>query len=210
MLVQELILKEIKDHSMGLIYKVSDKELLGVRNEIFKSVGIPSLLKNGFELDPFNTSWHGQYDKNIKGCIYQFSRLREQKYLERIEVFILNGEKWIQIYLNIFELQPKLGNLLQLNQFEGIKFGIAPNSSTKMRLRSDDYKGPPLFYMLFLPEYKIGKFNTKKGFEIQIEKLKNLIKTDMEDIDSFVERWHELHKPNITDWEGNITSKASY
>ena len=27
-------------------------------------------------------------------------------------------------------------------------------------------------------------------------------------IDDFVKRWHELHKPNVTDWEGNILSKA--
>ena len=34
---------------MKLFYKVEDKELLKVRNEIFKEVGIPSLLKNELE-----------------------------------------------------------------------------------------------------------------------------------------------------------------
>lgn len=25
----------------------------------------------------------------------------------------------------------------------------------------------------------------------------------MENIDDFVKRWHELHEPNVVDWEGN-------
>lgn len=78
-----------------------------------------------------------------------------------------------------------------------------------MRLRSDDYKGPPIFYMLFLPEYKIGSYYTKVGYEAELAKLKKLIKSDMENIADFVKRWHELHKTNITDWEGNILSKAT-
>jgi len=193
---------------MGLFHKVSDKELLRVRNDIFKGVGIPALLNNDFELDPFKTSWHGQYNKNIRGYIYQFSRLREKKYLERIEVYILNGERWIQIYLNVFELEPKLEKLEKLNQYEGIMFGVSLNASTKMRLRSDNYKGPPLFYMLFLPKHKIGKFYTKKCFVMKIERLTNLVKGDMENIDGFIQRWYELHRPKITDWEGNMKTKS--
>jgi ubiquinone biosynthesis protein Coq4 len=57
--------------------------------------------------------------------------------------------------------------------------------------------------MMFLPEHKLGKFYTKQGFDSEVAKLKELIKKDMEEIDYFVKRWHELHKPIITDWEGN-------
>lgn len=78
-----------------------------------------------------------------------------------------------------------------------------------MRLRSDDYKGPPLFYMLFLSEHKIGKYHTKAGYEKEIGKLKKLIKTDMGNMDNFVKRWYELHKPNVTDWKGYILQKAT-
>ncbi len=31
----------------------------------------------------------------------------------------------------------------------------------------------------------------------------------MENIDDFVKRWQKLHKPNLTDWEGNIIKKAA-
>lgn len=78
-----------------------------------------------------------------------------------------------------------------------------------MRLRSDDYKGPPIFYMIFLPEHKIGSYYTKSGYEAELVKLKKLIKSDMENIDDFVMRWHELHKPNLTDWEENIIRKTT-
>ena len=73
-----------------------------------------------------------------------------------------------------------------------------------MRFRSDDYKGPPIFYMLFCPEYKLGSYVTKSGFERQVKKLGSLIEKDMRNIDSFVKRWHELHTPLVTTWEGEI------
>lgn len=76
-----------------------------------------------------------------------------------------------------------------------------------MRLRSDDYKGPPLFYILFFPEHKLGKFNNKTSFSKEVLKLSRLIRKDMENIDSFIKRWHEIHTPNIIDWEGNPVSQ---
>lgn len=63
--------------------------------------------------------------------------------------------------------------------------------------------------MMFLPEHKIGSYYTESGYEAALAKLKKLIKSDMGNINDFVKRWHELHKPNVTDWEGNIVSKAT-
>lgn len=194
---------------MGLIYKVSNKQSLKDRNELFKEVGVSNLEKKGFERAPFKTSWDGEFDKSIKGYTYQLARIRESKFLEIIYAYIIEGEPWIQIYLNVFELIPTVSRVSFLKDSEGLSFGIPPNSLTKMRLRSDDYKGPPIFYMLFLPEYKIGSYYTKAGYEAELAKLKKLIKSDMENIADFIKRWHELHKPNITDWEGNIVSKAT-
>ena len=57
--------------------------------------------------------------------------------------------------------------------------------------------------MLFLPEHKIGKYCTKRGFNKEVLRLGDLIEQDMTNIDSFVNRWHELHKPNVVNWEGN-------
>ena len=151
-----------------MFYSKTDKQLLEIRNTIFIEEGIPALEKNNFELDPFKTSWHGQYDTGIQGYIHQYSRLKEEIYLERIQVYILNNERWIQINLNIFELNPRLDVLSKLNNYEGIKLGVSPNNLTEMRLRSDDYKGPPLFYMLFFPEHKLGKFNSKTSFNKEV------------------------------------------
>lgn len=194
---------------MKVFYNVSDKKLLKDRNELFKEVGISALEKNGFIKSTYKGVWFGEYYSGIQGYIYEFSRLSENCILENITVYISKGEKWIQIYLNIFELYPKLNSLSELHIVDNsVNFGIPPNSTTKMRLRSDDYKGSPLFYMLFKPEHKIGRYYTKAGYEAELAKLKKLIKSDMENINDFVKRWHELHKPNITDWEGNIISKA--
>ncbi len=188
---------------MGIFYSVSEKQLLTDRNNLIKEVGIPSLLKSGFTKSPFLGIWFGEYDTDIKGYSYELCRLNNN-YLEIIDLSILKNEHWIKIYLNVFELEPVPKRLEDLAGKDGIKFHMPPNSITKMRLRNDDYKGPPLFYMLFLPEHKVGSYYTKYGYEAEIEKLKKLIKSDMENIDNSVKRWHELHKPNITDWEGNI------
>ncbi|TDO99190.1 hypothetical protein [Flavobacterium sp. 245] len=189
---------------MGLIYKVENAALLKTRNEIFKEVGIPALLANGFEPDPYKTSWHGEYDRSIRGYIYQFSRISQEKYLERIEISIISGEKWIKIFLNIFEVKPNLSSLSLLKDFDGLKFSELAFRMTKIRLRSDEYMGPPLFYMLFLPEHKLGSFYTKWGYNRKTEKLRKLIKSDMENIDGFIERWHQLFFPIKIDWQGNL------
>lgn len=188
---------------MGLFYRATDKELLKDRNKIITEVGIPSLFKNGFVKSPFLGIWFGEYDKNIRGFSYELCRLSKENLLEIVEISVLKGEPWIKIHVNIFKLglAPKqIENLLEIVE---INFHLPPYSRTRMRLRDDDYKGPPLFYMLFLPEHKIGTYFTKSGYEIALEKLKKLIKSDLENIDSFVKRWHELHAPSVTDWEGN-------
>ncbi|OCB71831.1 hypothetical protein B0A79_14975 [Flavobacterium piscis] len=190
-------------------FKISDKELLTTRNTIFKDYGIPELEKNGFVRSPFKTSWYGEYDSNIRGYSYELCKLTDQNHLLDITVDIMRESKYIKIDLNIFELHEKINSISDLKECDGIHFHLPPNDSTRMQLRSDDYKGPPLFYMLFLPEYKIGKYTTQGSFEKQLNKLRNLVIKDMANIDSFVKRWHELHKPNITDKEGNIVKKIN-
>lgn len=192
---------------MGLKYKVSDKELLEIRNKIFKEEGIPGLLSNGFEADPYKTSWHGEYDKSIQGYIYQFSRLTQGRYLERIQVYIMKGEKWIQIFLNVFELNPNLDSLAILKNLEGLGFSELSYRKTRMRLRIDDFKGMPLFRSIFFPEHRLGDFYTENGYISEINKLSKLIRSDMQNINDFVKKWHELFSPNKTDWEGNSLKK---
>lgn len=185
-----------------MFYRVSSKESLNERNRIFLDYGIPTLQNKDFSKSPFDGIWYGEYNKDIKGYSYELCRLNGN-YLENLTVHILENEEWIQIYLNIFELIPRVNSLLELKGKDSIKFQTLPNGLTKMRLRSDDYKGPPLFYMLFSPEHKIGKYSTKQGYKKEVLKLERLIKSDMDNIESFVKRWHELHVPQKTDWEGN-------
>lgn len=188
---------------IGSSYKVSEKELLEVRNQIFIQDGIPALEKNGFVKSPFSTAWFGR--DNLRDFTYELCRIsdKESCQLEIITTHITRGDKWIKIFLNIFTLAPNVNYIHELMGLNGMQFHLPPNSMSKMRLRNDDYKGPPLFYMLFLPEHKLGRYNTKSEFEKEVSKLKELIKKDITNIDLFVKRWHELHQPNITDWEGN-------
>jgi hypothetical protein len=82
---------------MGVFYKVSPKELLEIRNNIFLSKGLPTLVKNGFEKSPFSSSWFGR--NNLRDFSYEFCRINEQSHLEIIEIYIDRGDSWINGFL---------------------------------------------------------------------------------------------------------------
>jgi len=180
---------------------MSDKELLADRHLIFKDVGIPAVEQRGFSKSPFSSAWYGQYDRSIKGYLYDLCRLTNGNQLEWISVIIVSGDRWIKIFLNIFQLDPAPDSISQLQGYDGLMYKLPPNSLGEMRLRNDDYKGPPLFYMLFLPEHKVARYFTKYGYRRSLNKLSKLMAKDMDNIDSFVKRWHELYTPALVDWK---------
>ena len=187
---------------MVKFYKVSEKELLAVRNNIFKENGIPALIANGYVKSPFSGAWYGK--NNLGDYTYELCRVVRPSQLEIIVTHISKGDKWIKIYLNIFNLVPAIEFCNQLKDIDGIKFALPPNNLSRTRLRIDDYEGIPLFRSV---EHKIGNFYSKNGYETQVSKLTELIKSDMSNIDMFVKGWHRAHKPIVTDWEGNIITK---
>jgi hypothetical protein len=183
---------------MGLLYKVTPKDLLDSRNKIFTERGIPALKRNGYERSPFPESLFGR--NNLGDYTYELCRLKANSHLEIIVTHIAKGDRWIQIYLNIFHLRPDIYSLDQLNNIDGMQFRVPPNSFTRMRLRSDDFKGMPLFNTV---HYKIKSFYTEIGFRKREEELSMLIERDMNNINHFIRRWYELHQPLITDWGGS-------
>lgn len=183
---------------MKLFYKVPRDKNLKKKNQLFKEKGLSSLMKKGFTKSPFSTSPFGKTDSNH--YVYELGRLSKNKNLELIQVYISSKDDWIKVYLNIFRLSPSVESLDNLNNLSNIRFHLPPNSNTKMHLREDDFKGIPLFNFV---HHKIGSYHSEKGFEKRIIELGNLIKKDMSNIDSFVKRWHQMHTPLETDWEGH-------
>lgn len=186
---------------MALIYTASHKEVLAVRKQIVLNTGIPALIVQGFERSPYK-SWYGYYPGNHM-YIYELCRLREQGLLECIEFVIFGRDRWIQIRLNAFRLHPAPDSLNALSGLNFMHFGLPPNNRTEMRLRQDDMKGPPIFWMLFGQDHKLGRYLTRKGFEERVAQLTRLIERDMKTIDAFLHRWHKLHTPNDVDWNGH-------
>jgi len=78
---------------MGDSFKISAKELLITRNNIFVDYGIPELEKNGYVKSPFKTSWFGEYDSNIRGYSYELCKLTNHNHLHDITVNILKEHK---------------------------------------------------------------------------------------------------------------------
>lgn len=129
---------------MGLFYRVSDKELVKLRNEIFVKRGIPMLEENNFKKTPFPNHWFGKDD--MGGYDYSLCRLsHDNKILEIISVHIIKGDRWIQVGLNIFELDKQPKSFDDFKELDGIKFDLPPNSITNMYLYVDDIQGIPLF-----------------------------------------------------------------
>ncbi|MBB1644826.1 MULTISPECIES: hypothetical protein [Sphingobacterium] len=192
---------------MDYFFELSKKQLLKDRNDIFKEVGIPSLLKNGFEMSVFNNDSNGEFDPAHQEFNYNFCRLTENTYLEMLYVTINKNENNICFYICAFKLVPKIDSLISMKGTDGMPFYMTINNKNKyMQLRCDDYKGSPLYHMLFSPSYDIKCYFTKSGYEYKRQRLKHLVKSDMTNIDRFVKRWYELHKPIIKDPDGNNIS----
>ena len=195
---------------MCIFYKVAEKQFLIDRNELFREAGILALTKNKFSLSPFIGSWHGEFDPINRSYYYNFCRIGLNIFLEMLDVSIHEKDNRISFYLCVFELTPRVYSISQLQGIDGIQFAMTvQNRSKYMQLRLDDYKESPLFYLIFLPKHKLGRYYTRSGYIAELKKLKKLIKSDMENIDDFVFRWHEIHKPNVIEWSGNIIMKSS-
>jgi hypothetical protein len=182
---------------MGIFYSVSDKTILEAKNKIFVNKGLSALKVNGFERSPYKGELFGK--NNLGDYTYSLCRLDSNSQLECIETHITKGDTWIKIFLNIFQLTPTVKTLEELKGLDGMQFFLPPNSKTRMRLRTDDFEGVPLFRTT---EHRLKAFYSESGFHKRIEELGELIESDLNNIDSFIKRWHDLHKPMVTDWEG--------
>lgn len=187
---------------MSILYNVDPKTLLKKRNEIFVQKGIPPLVANRFEKSPFSSSWYGK--NNLNDFTYEFCRL-SSGLLEYVTTDIILGDRYIQIFLNIFKLNPEPKSVIELTGKNGLNFHIPPCSTTRIRLRIDDNPTIPIFRT---KEHKIGTYFTKAGFENELSELSELIENDMSDIDYFIQKWHKINNPIVTDWEGNPLSNA--
>ena len=185
-----------------MFYSIKNSEILKIKNDIFLYNAVPYLKQNGFVKSPFLDANFGKNNRQL--YIYEMCRL-ENSNLEFITTYISLRDRYIQIRLNIFQLSPIPKNISELENINGIKFYLPPNSQKEERLDIDMLKTIPLFsYRFWFENYKLKSFHTKFVLNMAIRKLKYLIERDMKNIDSFVEKWRQFHKPNITDWEGNI------
>jgi hypothetical protein len=181
---------------MGLFYKRSDKEILKLRNKIFLEKGLPLLKQNGFHKSTFKGIWFGG---NNLGYFYELCRLSNESHLEIISIQIVRGDSWIKTFINVFELTPILKSLDKLDGIDGIKFHLPPNKMSKMRI--EDFLPNRIF--TWNKEHRIRTYYSEWGLNRRIKELSNLIEKDLGNIDSFIQKWHKIHTPIITTYDGN-------
>lgn len=180
---------------MSLFYKASDKELVKLKNDIFKERGIPALTQNGFYRSPFSTGWFGKNDAG--GYSYEFCRVVDESRLDMILVYINKKDRWIQIHLNIFQLNPNVKSIEQLKGVDGLQFHLPPNSSSLRRITA-----PRRLIFAGFPRHKIRFFFSRAGLKRRLKQLGNLLENDLKNIDNFVLQWIGERKPLTTDWKG--------
>lgn len=186
-------------------YKATWKDILKARKDIFLKDALPILKEKGFVDEPFKTSnfgWCGF------GYIYDMCRLRQGKFLDFVSVRITQGDRYIKIFINAFEVTPQLGSLSSLKETEGLKYVILPNSEKEMRLDSDFIKGMPALSKEFWSGgLKAGRYFTEIGYNNQVEKLKEKVMSRVCDIDAYFEKWHGCHRPNLVKWDGELIER---
>lgn len=187
--------------------EVTRKDILKARKDIFLKDALPILKKKGFIEEPFKTSnfgWCGF------GYIYDMCRLRKGRFLEFVSVNITQGDKYIQIFINAFEVTPKVDSLSSLKDTECIKYVIFPNCEKKMRLDSDFTKGvPALSKEFWVGGLKLGCYFTEVGYNKQVEKLKEKVKSKVNIIDAYFDKWYECQSPNLVKWDGELVERRS-
>ena len=186
---------------MSLLYKVSDKELVKLRNDVFRERGIPALTQNGFVGSPFSASWFGKDD--MGGYTYHFCRISDESRLDIVIVYIVRGDRWVQLHLNIFKLHPKVESIGQLKGEEGLQFLLPPNSASLTRLV------PPRRIIYWPPKHKVRFFFSRAGLNKRLLQLGNVIEHDLKNIDSFIIRWMNEHEIMTTAWNGCAISDIS-
>ena len=188
---------------MGLLYTVPDKETFLVRKKIVEEQAIPLLEKIGFEKSPFLGTCFGKYESTLS--IYDLCRVTDTSLLEMIEIDIHKGDRWIQIHLNILQLDSSVKSLKQLVSVSVINFKLPPTNIFRMRLNSDDFEGVPLFnYDFMFRNHKLDSYLTKSGYKKSINKLQNRIIADLSNFEKYIKRWHKKFTPLQTTIEGKI------
>lgn len=187
-------------------YKATKKEILKARKGIFLQDVLPIFQEKGFIESPFKTPCFGWFGV---GYIYKMCRIRENKFLEFVTVKIPQGDKYIQIFINAFEVTPLLNSLSLLKETDGLKYStILPNIEKEMRIDLDFIQGAPILSKDFwFGTMKLRNYYTEKGYRKQIEKLKGAVKSRVYDIDSYFEKWYRRYRPNLTKWDGELIEK---
>lgn len=193
--------------AMEIFYRATLKELLDVRNKIVRETAIPCLLQQGFTKSPFSTAWNGR--NNLGSFAYELCRLTPNSCLEIVNIYVASGDHWITFNFNVFQLTPKVESVEQLKGVDGLQFKLPPNCLTEMRLRSDGIDGMPLLRLSYMRGHKLRRFYTRAGLVQSIERLRAVVASDMNNIEQFVNRWHELHHPLLTSWTGHNISQET-
>ena len=168
--------------------KVTEKEILKIRNDIFIQDVVPVLEKKGFVKSPFKTACFGRTSNN-NIFIYEMCRLRKDSRLEFVITKISRYDRYIKIYINAFKLCPTIESVYSLKDYDSTNYEILPNSGREMWIDVDFIVGPPLFSIDFWYNcLKLKNSYTTRGRIKQIEKLKKMTIAKVDKIETYFDK----------------------
>lgn len=186
-----------------MIYKkVTEKEALRIRIDIFIQNIVPILEEKGFVKSPFKTGNFGCCSNN-RIFIYDMCRLCSNGLLEFVTTKISGYDRYMKIYINAFKLHPNIQSLYELKEIDDTLFHVYPNNKNEMWIDIDFIAGSPLFSKDFWFNcLKLKKSFTERGLKRKIEEIRKKAIAKAENIDMFFGKWYDKHHPNVTTWNG--------
>lgn len=176
--------------------KVTSKERLHARRDLFLKNMWPLLEKQGFVMHPFNR-WSWEWVPGARGYIFQTIRLRNN-YLDYVDIYIPCGNRLIQIEFQIIKLSEEIKSLQDIIMNTELSLGITNSRKNEYMFPNFSIYGDNRLCMLFFAgTYKLKRYFTRRGFNRRVEQLKRSLIRNFSDLEPTVAMWMKLNKPNI-------------
>lgn len=179
-----------------MLYKPTTKDILHARKEIVEHV-ISIIKAQGFVLGPFSESHCGKYQGF--GYFYELGRLHGSE-LQTISIDIIRDERWIQISLAIFKLDPVPTSIDDLKDVDCLKFCPRMYKAEKVRIDLD-LPASRWRLLFFSKEYKLKRIFSRRGLKKDIIRMEKMIAKDFMNINQKIVLWHKHHTPILVKWE---------
>ena len=170
-----------------------------VMHGIIQQDGLPILYNKGFAASPFLENWHGK--DNLGDYVVSLFRISTKDELEYLDINVSHFNRRIVLHINVFELNPRIKTLNELNGHTIIPLCLAPYSISRMVIGKDEFGKIPLFRIFSEVNLDFGAPRSKVDLSLRRKRLTNSVIKVCTNIDDSFLRWHKRYTAASVDWK---------